>query len=153
MIQRIFSLSGLTFAFALIFIVINPEMRSHARSVFIPNTRVILALAKAPLDDSGEDLQILKVKNEQGLFIEVYGQEKIGNMMFPKLLASAKMPDKKDGYFTYNGQVTNMAIDKINNDTQREILVTSYDENMVAHLNVYKYIKGQRDLTLVKLAD
>lgn len=149
--EKIFNISGAIFSLALIFIVLSPELRIQARSLIVPKDRIILAVAKSVLLEAGEELQVLKVKTDEGLFIEVYGQENKNNIVTQKLISSAQLPDKKDGYFTFNGQVTNLAIDDIDNDKTKEILVTSYDENLVAHLNVYKYVKGQKNLELVKL--
>ena len=56
--DNVFSISGFIFAFTLIVVVLNPEMRSHARSIIIPNDRIILALAKASLQAGDEELQV-----------------------------------------------------------------------------------------------
>src|SRR5256884_5377570 len=57
------------------------------------------ALPISDLDNSGSKYQILKVKTNEGIFLEVYGKPKSGST--PALLASTKLPDKKDGYFTF----------------------------------------------------
>ena len=142
---------GISLTAFFLIVVLNPDLRNEANAMLAPQQRIILAVANASLDESGESLQILKIKTKDGIYVEVYGQEKQGSLSVQKLLSAAKLPDKKDGYFTFNNQITNLAIDDIDNDKQKEILVTSFDENLVAHLNVYKYIKGQKSLSLVKL--
>ena len=37
------------------------------------------------------------------------------------------------------GQATNLALKDIDGDNSMEIIVPTYDSNLVAHLNVYKY--------------
>jgi hypothetical protein len=146
--------SAVIFLAAMFTIVLNTDLRSSIRGVIAPKYRVILAVAQADLDGSGEKLQILKVKTHEGLFLEVYGLKTIApnsTVTQPDLLASIKLPDKKDGYFTFNSQVTNLAIDDINGDKSKEILATSFDDNLVAHLNVYRFVRGQKQLESVSL--
>lgn len=131
----------------LFMVVLDPNIRSNMRSMIRPHYRVILAIAQADLDNSGQKFQILKIKTDEGLYLEVYGQKN----GFQQLVSSVKLPDKKDGYFTFNGQVTNLAIDDVNGDNRREILATSFDNDLVAHLNVYRYIPGRNVLELVTL--
>lgn len=127
--------------------VLNTEIKSSIRNYFIPPYRVILAVASADIDGTGKGNQVLKVKTDQGLFIEVYGSA--GKQQ--ELLAMTKLPDKKDGYFTFAGKVTNLAIDDINGDGNPEILATSFDQDLVARLNVYRYLKADKSLTVVQL--
>jgi hypothetical protein len=137
---RIFSVILLASFFV---VVLDTNLRSQVRSVFRPQYRVILAIASADLLNTGKNLQILKVKTDEGLFLEVYDPT--------KMISSVKLPDKKDGYFTFNGTVTNLAIDDIDDDRKLEILATSFDNDLVAHLNVYRYVPGNKELELVKL--
>lgn len=140
----VFKILGVFVALGLGAVLLTPNLREKVQDSFNKKQRVILAVAAAKLDESGDDYQILKVKTKDGLFIEVYGA---GNAF----LSSAKLPDSKDGYFTFNGQVTNLAIDDINNDQFKEILATSFDDNMVARLNVYRFVKGQKNLEPIEL--
>ena len=148
-IGRILFLTVLTGLFV---VVLNGELRSQIRGALRPNYRVILAVATADLNGRGSANQILKIKTQDGLFLEVYGTRKDakhGDQT--ELLASVKLPDKKDGYFTFNGQVTNLAIDDLNGDKNLEILATTFDNNLVAHINAYRFLPGQKQLELVKL--
>lgn len=131
-------------------VVLDSDLRSNVRSLIQPNYRVVLAVAMANLDNTDSKYQILKVKTNEGIFLEVYGKTKspIGGLNF---LASTKLPDKKDGYFTFNGEVTNLAVDDIDNDKKQEILATTFDSDLVAHLNVYRYVPGDKELELVHL--
>jgi hypothetical protein len=132
-------------------VVLDTNLRSSIRSVLRPEYRVILAVAQADLKGAGLPMQILKVKTHEGLFLEVYSNKDEKSGINQELLASVRLPDKKDGYFTFNGQVTNLAIDDIDNDNQPEILATSFDNDLVAHLNVYRFVPGRKELELVRL--
>jgi hypothetical protein len=139
------------FLIALFIVVLDSDLRSNVRSLMRPSYRVILAVATADLTGPGSRNQVLKVKTGDGLFVEVYGMKsgKFGPQQ--QLLASAKLPDKKDGYFTFNGEVTNLAVDDVDNDKKLEILATSFDNDLVAHLNVYRFDPNDTELELVHL--
>ena len=146
-----YSLRLLTTAFlaGLFIIVLNSDLRSSVRSMLQPDYRVILAVANADFDGSGNKHKVVKVKTNEGIFLEVYSAS--GKKGSSLLEASTKLPDKKDGYFTFNGEVTNLAIDDIDNDKKLEILATTFDSDLVAHLNVYRFVPGDKDLELVHL--
>jgi hypothetical protein len=143
---------GFATMIGMLVIALNSDFRSSVRGALIPQYREVLAVAKADLDQSGNPEQILKVKTHNGIFLEVYGQAKNSLSSFrQELLATVKLPDQKDGYFTFNGEVTNLAVDVIDKDRQPKILTTSFDNDLVAHLNVYKFVRGQKELELVHL--
>jgi hypothetical protein len=149
-----FALKGFTALFlaGMFIIVLNSDLRSNVRSLIRPNYRVILAVAMADLDGSGLKDQIVKVKTSEGLFLEVYAPRSHGDFgLQQELIASAQLPDKKDGYFTFNGEVTNLAVDRVDRDKHPKILASSFDGDLVGHLNVYRYVPGQKELERVKL--
>lgn len=143
---------GILVIAGMLVVALNNDLRSNIRTALIPDYRVILAVAQADLTGSGSSQQVLKVKTHDGIYIEVYGTKKDGLLgTHQELLASTKLPDKKDGYFTFNGEVTNLAIDILDKDKQPKILATTFDNDLVAHLNVYRFISGQHELELVHL--
>jgi hypothetical protein len=148
---KILSFTAILITGSLLVAAVHPDLRAKARLAIKPQERVILAVTKAYLDSSSDEFQILKVKTNDGLFVEVYGMDDKNGSLGQILLSSIKLADKKDGYFTFNGQVTNLAIDDINNDERKEILVTSFDENLVAHLSAFQFKRGQKTLEQVSL--
>lgn len=149
--DHILKVLSVLFLVSMFIVVLDSDLRSNVRSMIQPDYRVILAVAVADLDNSGTKYEILKVKTKEGLFLEVYGRQKLNKLSIPTLVASTKLPDKKDGYFTFNGDVTNLAVDDIDNDKKTEILATTFDNDLVAHLNVYRFVPGQKELELVHL--
>ncbi len=145
-------ITAVLFLASMFIIVLDSDLRSNIRSLMKPSSRTVLAVAKADLELNGNMNEVLKIKTGDKLSLEVYsirGNEKLGTHQ--QLIASIDLPDHKDGYFTFNGEVTNLAIDDIDNDKRPEILATTFDNDLVAHLNVYRYIPGQKELHLVKL--
>jgi hypothetical protein len=128
----------------LIVAVLNTNIREQIRSFFKPqNFRILLAVARGQMDDSNKIYQVLKVKTEAGLFLEIYNDQ--------KFISSVRLPDTKDGFFTFNGQVTNLAIDDVDNDNKNEVLATSFDQDLVAHLNIYRFNTEKQQLEFVRL--
>jgi hypothetical protein len=106
----------------------------------------------ADLEGNGIKDQVVKVKTSEGLFIEVYAPRDHGQFgLQQELIASAQLPDKKDGYFTFNGEVTNLAVDRVDRDNKPKILASSFDGDLVGHLNVYQLKTGEKELVRVRL--
>jgi hypothetical protein len=136
----------------LFIIVLNSDLRSNVRSLFRPQYRVILAVAMADLEGNGVKDQVIKVKTADGLFVEVYAPRPHKNFgVQQELIASAQLPDKKDGYFTFNGEVTNLAVDRVDREKSLKILASSFDGDLVGHLNVYRFVPGKKELERVSL--
>ena len=129
---------------------LNNAWRMKIRAFLFPPFRVVLSVVQADVDGAGHLSKILKVKTDQGLYLEVYGEPDPQRGNLQPLLAAKKLMDSRDGYFTLNGHVTNLAVDDIDNDSRREIIAASFDDNMVAHLNVYRY--DAASMSLQKIA-
>ncbi len=115
---------------------LHPEVRSQIRGAVLKDYRTIVSTAAGDLHGTGEALKVVKVKTRDALYLEVYASEIDGTQ---KLLEKIEMPDSKDGFFSFNGQATNLAVDDIDGDGRPEILAPSFDQNLVGHLNVYRY--------------
>ncbi len=120
---------GLSFA-----IPLHPDIRNTVKNIFFSDHREILSIAQG--DFIGSISHIVKVRTHQGLVIEVYGKNSIQQMA---LVDRIILKDHKDGYFNFNGEAANLVINDINGDNTMEILVPSFDKNLVAQLNVYRF--------------
>jgi hypothetical protein len=130
------------FALALI-AALHPDVRSEARGLFVRDYRTIVSTAKADLLGNGSHFTIVKVKTRETLSLEVY---EFGADGSSRLLEKIALPDAKDGYFNFNGQSTNLAVDDINGDGRPEILAPSFDQNLVGRLNVYQFNSESKKL-------
>ena len=132
---------------AALFSVLHPDVRTRARALLLKDFRTIVSTANADLIGDGSRFTVVKVKSRDSLSLEIYsstitdidmdkeGQGEGAN----RLIGRIEMPDKRDGYFNFNGQATNLAIDDINGDGRPEIIAPSFDQNLVGHLNVFQY--------------
>lgn len=130
-------------------VVLNPLYRTKIRASVLPPYRTVVSVLRADIDGKGKIANILKVKTDTGLYLEVYGDADKEKGGLQPMLASVQLPDKQDGYFTFNDIVTNLVVDDIDNDKIPEILATSFDENLVAHLNMYRYDEATSSLIRV----
>ena len=124
---------------AMLIAALHPEVRSSLRSSVIKDFRMVVSTAHGDLLGNGHELTVAKVRTRDAMYIEVYEPRADGGQ---RLVERIELPDKKDGYFNFNGQATNLAIDDIDGDGRPEILVPSFDQNLVGHLNIYRYNQG-----------
>lgn len=125
---------------AMLVAALYPEARSTMRSTVMKDFRMVVSTAHGDLLGNGTNLTVAKVRTRDALFIEIYEPRIDGGQ---HLVERIELPDKKDGYFNFNGQATNLAIDDIDGDGRPEILVPSFDQNLVGHLNIYRYNQAQ----------
>lgn len=132
-----FARTGL-FAFALFMIVaaVHPDMRAMIRASLVDDSRHIVSTAQGHLAGDNRLFTVAKVRTADALALEIF--ESLGNGQ-QRLVEKIALPEQRDGFFDFNGQATNLAIDDINGDGRPEILAPSFDNNLVGHLNVYNF--------------
>lgn len=124
-------------AVSLVTISSIPPWRQAARNVFLSNKREILATVTTQLTMKEETYTILKIKQRDQIFVEVYKQtDPQAESVF---LTRINLTDHRDAFFTFRGQATNLAVSDVDQDGVQEILIPAYDQNMTARLNIYKY--------------
>jgi hypothetical protein len=114
--------------------VLHPDVRSQMRGLLAHDFRQVVSVAEGDLAGGGSHYKVAKIKTRDTLSLEVYQILGDGQQ---KLVEKIDMPDQKDGYFNFNGNATNLAIDDIDGDGKAEILAPSFDKNLVGKLNVY----------------
>ena len=122
-------------------IVFNKNLRESWRSQFLPAKRHVLAVASASMFANKNFHRVTKIMTPTGIAVEVYGPIEQG---VQPLIDVILIPDKKDAYFDLHGRATNLALKDMNADGQPEIIAPSYDEDGVAHLNVYSYSENAK---------
>jgi hypothetical protein len=121
--------------------VLHPLVREGLRAQLLLPRRTILSVASGDIFNNGTMAQVLKIRTEKGLFLEIYGPDlENGDRL---LLAQVQLPDSRDGYFHFRGQAANLALQDVDGDGAVEIMAPTFDENLMAHLNVYRYNASQ----------
>lgn len=127
--------------FALLLVVssiaIVPSWRGQFKNKFLAKERTILSTAEGRLSADGPLIKVLKIIQNQGLILEVYKMDPDGKI--ETLISKISMEESKDGYFTFKGNATNLALSDIDNDGTLEILAPVYDDSTTPRLNIYKY--------------
>jgi hypothetical protein len=123
--------------------VLHPAVRSEIRSHVLKETRTVVSKAVGDLRGDGTQLSVVKVKTRNSLILEVYEPQAESS---PKLLGRTEIPNAREGYFTFDGQATNLAVDDIDGDGRPEVLVPSFDVNMVGQLSVYRFDNDTKSL-------
>lgn len=114
-----------------------PKARQAVRDLVLGDKRRILARADGQLDPQGAQVAVIKVLTNETLSLEVYEKKPPGEeMVFQKRLV---LPEKRDGYFHFRGNATNLVLADVDDDGGLEIIAPTFDENLIPRLNVYKF--------------
>lgn len=136
MLQKIWKFSFVALFAASLLTVLHPDVRAQVRGTFLNDYRMIVSSAQGDLLNDGTPFKVIKVKTRDELVLEVYKGSVDGSY---ELIEKIQMPDQRDGYFSFNGQASNLAVDDIDGDGHPEILVPSFDRDLVGHLNVFRF--------------
>lgn len=115
--------------------ILHPAVRETLRAQIFRPYRTILSIAVGDVFQNGINVEVLKVRNQQGLFLEIYGTTDASK----PLLERVRLPDLQDGYFHFHGEASNLALHDVDGDHQIEIVAPTFDENLIPHLNIYRY--------------
>lgn len=113
-----------------------PSFRITLRDTFLLQKREVLAKADGYLTASSP-ITVIKVKTADTLSLEIYTRkENTDELAFFKRII---LPEKRDGYFTFRGNATNLVLTDLDGDGNIDILAPSFDENLIPRLHVYSY--------------
>lgn len=117
---------------------LNEDFREKVRDFIISDQRKILAKAIGDLTGQSTDsFTVLKVQDRDSLAIEVY--QNLDNGKKTDFRARFILPEKREGYFSYQGNAVNLVLMDINADGKMEILTSAYDDNLVPRMHVLHF--------------
>lgn len=120
-------------------------LKYEIRNGLALNERVVLSTVTGNITQDGILSKVIKVRSENKIFIEVYQLGANGQELISKL----PIPHSHDGYFHLRGESSNLILNDVDGDSIPEIVAPSFDHNMVAHLNVYKYDRESNSFYLM----
>lgn len=133
--------------------VANSKWREQARQWFRGSDRKILATLRDDFKGSGQPTIVFKIKEGGTLFLEFYSQDAdrslSPNAADLELLQRIELPNSIDGYVTFMGEATNLAVANLDGDPLLEILVPSYNLEFAPTLDVVKYNAGMGKFELM----
>ena len=136
-VARWLSLSILTLVAAMLLAAaLTPSLRDRARAAFGARGREILATAEGDVLNDGGRGRVIKFRDRHGIFIEILKETNDG---VTHVIDRVQLPDRHDGLFNLQGRVTRLAIADVDDDGKFEIMAPSFDNQLVPHLNVFRY--------------
>jgi hypothetical protein len=129
---------GLLIAIAVLIAVLVcfPQFRETVRMLFVYPERTVLAKADGDLTGKGDRVTVIKVKTFDTLALEVFFFSENESSREMKRIVLA---EKREGYFNFRGQATNLVLNDLDGDGVLEILAPSFDENLIPRLNVFEF--------------
>lgn len=114
-----------------------PSSRNAIRAFLLSTDRRILAKTSGYVTPEGPYVSIFKILEDGGLALEIYtAPDSDGN---PNLLQRIVMDETRDGYFSFMGNATNLALSDTDSDGAMDILAPTFDNQMTARLHVYRF--------------
>lgn len=123
-------------AAALVAAALTPSLRLKVQSWLARDGREILATAEGDLLNDGSLAKVIKYRHQEGIYFEVLKMASNGTS---ETVERVLLPDKHDGLFNFQGHVTRLAITDIDGDGKSELLAPTFDNQLVPHLNVFRY--------------
>lgn len=120
--------------------ILHPTLRQAVQTEIFKPYRKVLSTVVGDVFGIGWEAEIAKVKTEKGIAIEVYGRAEEG---VRPLITRIQLPDRRDGFFHFRGEAANLALHDISDDGHVEILAPTFDDNLIAHLNIYRFSPEQ----------
>lgn len=134
--KEVFGLIFLAFvAMAVTTVAVVPSLKTKVKEIFTHEERRILAKVTGNMGPRGPKVTALKIQSREGLSVEIYTDSDDGL----KLSARIPLAETQDGYFTLQGNATNLALADVDYDGLMELVAPSYDNQMVPRLNIFKY--------------
>ena len=126
-------------AAALLAAALTPSVRASVQSYLAGVGREVLATAEGDVLNEATNAKVIKYRNRDGIWLEVMKVEGDGKT---QQIDRIPLPDKHDGLFNFQGHVTRLAIADIDQDGAMELLAPTFDQQLVPHLNVFRYNKN-----------
>ncbi len=135
------SMSKGTLKLSLVFLALSLVLFGFSLNQTTPRSHRKILSTLIFSDTQGEVYQILKIKNELGINIEIFH---MAPNKLPNLTSKFENIGSKDGYFVLGGTGTNLAMFDIDHDLKLEILVPSFDKNLSAKLDIIKFDEASK---------
>lgn len=135
-VKKISTVALGTIAVSFIIVLCIPSTRASLRSHFLRPARQVLSIANGNLLHDGSFVKVVKYKTLSGILIEILSSDDSGSR---SLIDRIEISDKHDGFFDFYGEASQLAIMDVDEDGKMELVAPTFDSNLVAHLNIYKY--------------
>jgi hypothetical protein len=118
-----------------LFLFFNPKIQSFFNQLSKSNERVVLSKIETTKLNDQLKFTIIKIKQSQRLYLEIYAHMNHGLELLEKLILDGEF----DAYLMLKDRSSNLVISNVDGDTNLEIVAPTYDKRMRPILNVFKY--------------
>lgn len=132
-------------AISITLMLVIPDWKDSVKRVFSNDRIVLLAEIEADIRNDGSMIRVSKIEINKKLYLKFF--EKTGDVWRP--IQSLVLPDTYDGYASISGDPKNLAVINLDDDSFLEVIAPTFDRDMIAYLNVYKYEPNSK--TFVKV--
>lgn len=127
-------------------LVLHEPTRLKLKKLLVPDFRTVISKIEGTFSGKESVSTILKIKTNEGLIIEIYER---GENDHPLLVDRVILKDRRDASFILRGEAVSLALEDVDQDNSPEIIVPTFDRDLVAHLQVLKFNQNERRLELV----
>ena len=96
----------------------------------------ILSVVEGDLLNDGSRVKVVKFKTMEGIVLEFYSDNRDGSR---HQISRVVLPNAKDGFFNHRGEAVQLVVTDLNGDGTMELLSPTFDAQLVAHLNPFRY--------------
>ena len=132
-------------AVAITLMLVIPDWKEAVKNFFSSDRLVLLAELESDIRNDGTLIRVSKIEINRKLYLKFF--EKAGDIWRP--IQTITLPDTYDGYASIAGDPKNLALVNLDDDGYLEVIAPTFDRDMIAYLNVYKYQPGTK--TFVKV--
>jgi len=115
----------------------NNNLKKKIHKAFLNKDKVILTTLSADLNNSGYPFRIVKIKKNNGIFLDLYQYDQVKGQH--KKLDSIKLKFKSDGFYKFGKEATNLFTTDLNNDGLLEIIAPTHSPQLKPYLNIVNF--------------
>jgi hypothetical protein len=124
----------LTFLSLSLLMVFSSKTQSYFSGLFQNNSRIVLAQIETDLEMPNKRFKIVKVKDQQSLWLEFYNLN-----LSEDRVAAFKISSKFDGQMFVGERASSLFVSDLDGDQILEIIAPSYDRDMKPKISTFKY--------------
>lgn len=133
-------------AIAVTLLLVQPQWKEKVRDLILRDSYALLAEEEADIRNDGSIIRVSKLKINGKIYLRFF--EMNGDVWKP--IQTILLPDSYDGYATIAGDPKNLAILNLDDDGLLEVIAPTFDKDMIAYLNIYKYSIDSKAFTKIQ---
>ncbi|MCZ0932125.1 MAG: hypothetical protein OXJ52_03120 [Oligoflexia bacterium] len=155
LLSSFFSLKGFFLAFLIllsifinfVFVTQPLKIKSRVSQIYKKNLRQTLSRVEGPLTEIGMDIRVLKVKQEDKIYLEFLSKKANNSYWF---INSVELKGSREAYFDYHGDPSSLLLVDADKDGLLDVVAPTFDKFFWPHRNLVAYNKETKKFGLKK---